>query len=159
MKEDFYPIVVSALSEEDGGGFVAQVPDLYGCMGDGATPEEAVIDACKAITEWCAEMRRLGRDIPEPGSFQEHFRAERSKIRDLIEGLVKELHQVIDAQNRVIDAKDKEIGQLLDRIADLQIELRALDDEGGANAARGLAWIKSGPVVAPGETDASERRH
>mgnify|MGYP000928660768 FL=1 len=159
MKESFYPIVVSALSEEDGGGFVAQVPDLYGCMGDGATPEEAVTDALKATIEWCAEMRRLGRDIPEPGSFQEHFHAERSKIRDLIEGLVKELHQVIDAQNRVIDAKDKEIDRLLSRITDLQIELRALDDEGGANAARGLAWIKSGPVTAAVETDTPERRH
>ena len=159
MKETFYPIVVSALSEDDGGGFVAQVPDLYGCMGDGATPEEAVADACNAVTEWCAEMRRLGREIPQPGSFQEHFRAERSKIRDLIEGLVKELHQVIDAQNRVIDAKDREIDRLLSRISDLQTELLALDDEGGANSARGLAWVRSALVTGAGEPDTSTRSH
>ncbi|CAK0770758.1 hypothetical protein WCLP8_4630002 [uncultured Gammaproteobacteria bacterium] len=32
---------LSPLSEADGGGWLAEVPDLPGCMSDGATPEEA----------------------------------------------------------------------------------------------------------------------
>ena len=38
-----YPVIVSPLSEEDGGGFLATVPDLPGCMSDGETPEEAIV--------------------------------------------------------------------------------------------------------------------
>lgn len=159
MKEDFYPIVVSALSEEDGGGFVAHVPDLYGCMGDGETPEDAMRDARNAITEWCAEMRRLGRDIPSPGSCQEHFVAERTKIRGLIDELVKELQQVIDAQNRAIDAQDKEIERLLSTISDLQTELRVLDDESGAGVARVVAWIRTERLAAPVGRGGTTRNH
>lgn len=32
---------VQQLPAEDGGGFVATVPDLPGCISDGETPEEA----------------------------------------------------------------------------------------------------------------------
>ena len=35
-----YPVVIEPLAPEDGGGFVATVPDLPGCMSDGETPEE-----------------------------------------------------------------------------------------------------------------------
>ncbi|WP_306557882.1 type II toxin-antitoxin system HicB family antitoxin [Bradyrhizobium sp. DASA03005] len=31
-----YKIIIEPLSEEDGGGIVATVPDLPGCMSDGA---------------------------------------------------------------------------------------------------------------------------
>ncbi len=32
-----YTVVIKALSDEDGGGYVATVPDLPGCMSDGET--------------------------------------------------------------------------------------------------------------------------
>lgn len=32
-----YPIVIEPLSQEDGGGYVATVPDLPGCMSGGET--------------------------------------------------------------------------------------------------------------------------
>ncbi len=41
MKRLEYPVIISPLSEDDGGGFLATVPDLPGCMSDGETPEEA----------------------------------------------------------------------------------------------------------------------
>ena len=47
-----YPIVVEPLSVEEGGGFLATVPDLPGCMSDGATPEEAVSNIQDAIAAW-----------------------------------------------------------------------------------------------------------
>jgi predicted RNase H-like HicB family nuclease len=36
-----YPVLITPLSAEDGGGYLATVPDLPGCMSDGATREEA----------------------------------------------------------------------------------------------------------------------
>ena len=64
-----YPIVIDPLSEEDGGGFAAYAPDLYGCMSDGETEEEAVANLRGAIVEWLTEAEELGREIPEPHSF------------------------------------------------------------------------------------------
>ena len=61
-----YPVIVSPLSEEDGGGFLATVPDLPGCMSDGETPAEAIENVQDAIEEWLDLARKLGRDIPAP---------------------------------------------------------------------------------------------
>ena len=44
-----YPVHIEPLSQEDGGGFVALVPDLPGCMSDGETPEEALANVRDAI--------------------------------------------------------------------------------------------------------------
>ena len=63
-----YAIMVEPLSETDGGGWLATVPALSGCMGDGATPEEALADAEAAIGEWLAAAKQLGRDVPGPAS-------------------------------------------------------------------------------------------
>lgn len=61
-----YPLIVEKLSAEDGGGFLARVPDLPGCMSDGETPEEAVRNVADAIAAWMEEAQALGRPIPEP---------------------------------------------------------------------------------------------
>ena len=50
----------------NGGGFVATVPDLPGCMSDGETPEEAMHNVMDAIEEWIDASRTLGRDVPAP---------------------------------------------------------------------------------------------
>jgi antitoxin HicB len=63
-----YAIMVEPLSEADGGGWLATVPALPGCMGDGDTPEAALADAECAIVEWHAAAKALGRDVPGPGS-------------------------------------------------------------------------------------------
>ena len=46
--------------------FIAEVPELPGCMADGATYEEAVANAQIVIQEWIDTARSLGRPIPEP---------------------------------------------------------------------------------------------
>jgi len=61
-----YPVLISPLSDEDGGGFLATVPDLPGCMSDGETPAEAIENVQDAIEEWLDLARKLGRDIPIP---------------------------------------------------------------------------------------------
>ena len=51
---------------EDDGAFIAEVPELAGCMADGATEEEALSNAKIVIREWIETARELGRDIPVP---------------------------------------------------------------------------------------------
>ncbi len=51
-------------SEEDR-AFVAEVPELPGCMADGATYQEAIVNAETVIQEWIETARELGRPIPE----------------------------------------------------------------------------------------------
>jgi antitoxin HicB len=63
-----YPIVIEPLSGEDGGGFLATVPDLPGCMSDGDTREDAARNIADAIAAWVEEATRLGRAIPEPSA-------------------------------------------------------------------------------------------
>ena len=46
--------------------FVVEVPELPGCMADGASYEEAVANAQVVIQEWMDTARALGRPIPEP---------------------------------------------------------------------------------------------
>ena len=62
-----YNIRLTQLSPEDGGVYLAWVPDLPGCMSDGNTPEEAYANAMDAIDDWISEAIRLGRVVPMPG--------------------------------------------------------------------------------------------
>ncbi len=65
---DDYAVFLTALSEADGGGWLASVPDLPGCMSDGDTPAEAVANVADAIESWKEAAEELGRPIPKPGS-------------------------------------------------------------------------------------------
>lgn len=46
--------------------FVVEVPELPGCMADGASYEEAITNAQSVIGDWIETARSLGRVIPEP---------------------------------------------------------------------------------------------
>ncbi len=52
-------------SKEDQ-AFLVEVPELPGCMADGATYEEAVANAQSVISEWIETANALGRPIPDP---------------------------------------------------------------------------------------------
>ena len=52
-------------SEEDE-AYIAEVPELPGCMADGKTYEEALKNAEVIIEEWLKTAEELGRTIPEP---------------------------------------------------------------------------------------------
>jgi predicted RNase H-like HicB family nuclease len=52
-------------SEEDG-SFIAEVPELPGCMADGKTYHEALSNAEIIILEWIERATELGRSIPQP---------------------------------------------------------------------------------------------
>jgi antitoxin HicB len=61
-----YPVIVEPIRQQDGGGFIATVPDLPGCMSDGETPEEALANVWDAIAAWIDEARSLNRMSPVP---------------------------------------------------------------------------------------------
>jgi predicted RNase H-like HicB family nuclease len=52
-------------SEEDK-SFIAEVPELPGCMADGRTYKEALRNAEGVIKEWIETAKELGRSVPEP---------------------------------------------------------------------------------------------
>lgn len=52
-------------SEEDQ-KWIVDVPELPGCMADGATAEEALENAEIVISEWLETAKALGREIPAP---------------------------------------------------------------------------------------------
>ena len=59
-----YEIMIS-WSEEDQ-AFIAEVPELAGCMADGETYQKALAGAEIVIREWIETAKELGIAIPEP---------------------------------------------------------------------------------------------
>ena len=59
-----YEIVLYWSQEDD--AFIAEVPELAGCMADGPTRQEALANVEVIIEEWIATAIELGRAIPEP---------------------------------------------------------------------------------------------
>ena len=66
MTDLTYAVIVEPLPVDEGGGFLATVPDLPGCASDGATPEEALVNVRDAIAMWLEAAAELGRPIPRP---------------------------------------------------------------------------------------------
>jgi len=64
MNEPRYEMIIY-WSDADG-AFLVEVPELPGCMADGATYEEAVANAKVIVAEWIETALELGRTIPEP---------------------------------------------------------------------------------------------
>jgi len=46
--------------------FVAEVPELPGCMAHGSTPHEALSNVQDAIQLWIDTAREFGDPVPEP---------------------------------------------------------------------------------------------
>jgi predicted RNase H-like HicB family nuclease len=46
--------------------FIAEVPELAGCMAHGDSPAAALANAQQAIDLWLATAEEFGRAIPEP---------------------------------------------------------------------------------------------
>jgi predicted RNase H-like HicB family nuclease len=64
MSQPKYELIIFWSEEDD--AYVAEVPELAGCMADGQTYAEAVANAEVAIGTWIETARELGRDVPKP---------------------------------------------------------------------------------------------
>ena len=59
-----YEVIIYWSAEDE--AFIAEVPELPGCMADGATYQEALTNAEIIVQEWMETARELKRSIPEP---------------------------------------------------------------------------------------------
>lgn len=66
MNGHAYPITIRPLSKEEGGGYLAEAPDLPGCIADGETVDEAVHEIESAILSWIKTAKEFGDAIPRP---------------------------------------------------------------------------------------------
>ncbi|MEW6186518.1 MAG: type II toxin-antitoxin system HicB family antitoxin [Thermodesulfobacteriota bacterium] len=68
MKPKFeeYAIEIKPLKKDEGGGFLVTFPDLPGCMADGETIDEAIVEAKDAFKCWMEAQKKWGREYPKP---------------------------------------------------------------------------------------------
>ena len=59
-----YEVIIYWSDEDE--AFIAEVPELAGCMADGATYQEALSNVEVVIQERLDTAKELGRSIPEP---------------------------------------------------------------------------------------------
>ena len=101
-----YKIEILRLSKEDGGGYLASAPKLPGCISDGETQEEALINIKDAIKCWIETAREIGREVPQ----EDEYKTENDYSGKLSLRIPKTLHR------QVSDMAEKEgcsINQLI----------------------------------------------
>ncbi len=59
-----YEIIIYWSNEDE--AFIAEVPELSGCMAHGDTQEAALKNANEAISLWIDTAKEFGDPIPEP---------------------------------------------------------------------------------------------
>jgi len=59
-----YEIIIYWSSEDN--KYIAEAPELPGCMADGKTPQDALAKVETVILEWIETAQMLGRTIPVP---------------------------------------------------------------------------------------------
>ena len=59
-----YEIIIFWSDEDD--TFVADVPELPGCMAHGSTYEEALAQAKEAVDQWMRTAIEFGDPVPKP---------------------------------------------------------------------------------------------
>lgn len=62
-----YPFTIRALTEDEGAGYLIEFPDVPGCMSDGESPEEAILNGRDALKCTLLTLKELGSPIPAPG--------------------------------------------------------------------------------------------
>ena len=64
MSEHRYEVII--YWSKDDNAFIAEVPELAGCIADGASYEKALQNVHVIIDEWIETAKSLGRPIPTP---------------------------------------------------------------------------------------------
>lgn len=78
-----YKFNIFPLSEEDGGGFYAEVPELSGCIASADTIEETIALLQEAIESWVQVSEEKGKNIPRPKkyTFEDELPSGRFSVR------------------------------------------------------------------------------
>lgn len=125
-----YFATILPLPEEDGGGFVAYLPDLPGCIGDGDTPETALDDVYTAAEAWMDAQVALGREIPAPNRAIDEARDRQTA---LIRALQTALSMLDQSEGRISDLEHR-VHHLIALMNDdrKSMSLNAIADSTGA---------------------------
>lgn len=83
MKFEDYPVNISPIPADEGGGYMVSFPDLPGCMADGNTIDEAIIDARDAFDAWTGAEQEDTGELPAPKTYSGQF----------VQRIPKSLHQ------------------------------------------------------------------
>jgi predicted RNase H-like HicB family nuclease len=59
-----YEIIIYWSNDDQ--AFIAEVPELPGCMAHGNSPESALANASEAIRLWIDTAKEFGDPVPEP---------------------------------------------------------------------------------------------
>ncbi len=65
---DAYRFTVRRLLTDEGGGFLVEYPDIAGCMSDGETVDEAIVNGREALRDCIEIFRQSGREVPRPAA-------------------------------------------------------------------------------------------
>ena len=88
-----YPVELSKWNEEEEPYWVAEIPDLPGCVSDGETPDEAIESLEEAKRLWIEARLENGHHVPEPTDT-------RGYSGRLLLRMPKSLHRKLAAQSR-----------------------------------------------------------
>ena len=66
MRKLEYPFNISILTPEEGGGYLIEFPDLPGCISDGETIDEVIVNGKDAMFCWIETAKQYGDEVPQP---------------------------------------------------------------------------------------------
>ena len=73
MNFEDYPVHVSPIPSDEGGGYLVSFPDLPGCMADGESIEDAISEARDAFKAWMMAEMEDHANVPVPKSYSGQF--------------------------------------------------------------------------------------
>ena len=66
MEQNLNKYEVIIYWSNDDNSFIAEVPELPGCMADGETYNDVIVNVQTIMEQWIETAKSLGRAIPEP---------------------------------------------------------------------------------------------
>jgi predicted RNase H-like HicB family nuclease len=131
------------LTEEEGGGFFACIPDLgrSTCVGDGHTLEEAYESVMAMKEHLIREARQAGEDIPQPSPDMDAYSG------TFLVRTTNELHYALANQAA---GQGVSLNHLVSSLLTVGVSLRAIID---AAAQEVTAIVPRVTVATPGPTD------
>ena len=73
MRFEDYPVNISPIPADEGGGFLVTFPDLPGCLADGKTMDEAFAEARDAFAAWTMAEQEDRGVLPAPKGYSGQF--------------------------------------------------------------------------------------
>ncbi len=93
IKLNDYSVKISRLTKEDGGGWIAEIPELEACKSDGESPEEALINIQDVLEDWLEVAKEDNRPIPSPNFYKHQEFSGKFTLR-----LSRSLHRFLSNQ-------------------------------------------------------------